>query len=397
MININNTPWDKLTKSDIQALIDGFDRETFFFEFKSDEARNETLQKEISAFANTYGGYILLGISDNKTISGCTSWTEERIHNAIYNGISPTPDFDVKSFGFDQGTVFVIKIEEGSMPPYITKDGKIFERVSSSSMPIKDSAKLSHLYSKHTSNLAKLNNKIGIEELRVHQATPHNLCGYLDLGFEVKCMDKVKVTKAEIYFDYTKIAGMVKDKGGTCGISNLGYSRLITFGDLRSNDNAKATILAEADMHNFIVIMNDGSVKCRICLFAEENGKVEISTLLNGLKLFQDIYGMIFKESLDGNFIYARKYEKLVVIKQFTPYFKAFESDKSDTYLQRHISKYGSNLIVSGNRIPHNDYDIIDRRYFDIFNKDFSIDVIISELFHSAHIILGYIDPPKKH
>jgi len=57
MININNTPWEKLSFSDIQALLDGFDGETFFFEIKSDEARNQTLHKEISAFANTYGGY----------------------------------------------------------------------------------------------------------------------------------------------------------------------------------------------------------------------------------------------------------------------------------------------------------------------------------------------------
>ena len=84
MININNTPWDKLTFSDIQALLESADGETFFFEFKSDDARNHTLHKEISAFANTYGGYILLGISDDKTISGCKTWNEQRIHNVIH-------------------------------------------------------------------------------------------------------------------------------------------------------------------------------------------------------------------------------------------------------------------------------------------------------------------------
>ena len=94
-------------------------------------------------FANTYGGYIFLGITDKKDITGCVKWTEERIHNVIYNNITPTPDFDVQQFHIDGNTVFIIKIEEGSMPPYITSDGKIFERVSSSSMPIKDSAKLS--------------------------------------------------------------------------------------------------------------------------------------------------------------------------------------------------------------------------------------------------------------
>ena len=135
MININNTPWEKLTSADILALLDNDNGESFFFEFKEDGVRNEQLHKEISEFANTYGGYIFLGITDKKDITGCVKWTEERIHNVIYNNITPTPDFDIQQFEIQEKTIFVIKIEEGSMPPYITSDGKIFERVSSSSMP----------------------------------------------------------------------------------------------------------------------------------------------------------------------------------------------------------------------------------------------------------------------
>lgn len=96
MININNTPWSKLTSDDIKALLIETDGETFFFEFKKDDVRNEKIYKEISAFANTFGGYILIGIDDDKSISGCTNWTEQKIHNVIYNGITPLPDFDVK-------------------------------------------------------------------------------------------------------------------------------------------------------------------------------------------------------------------------------------------------------------------------------------------------------------
>ncbi|MGN0576922.1 MAG: helix-turn-helix domain-containing protein [Ruminococcus sp.] len=43
-----------------------------------------SLIKEVSAFANTYGGYNFLGVDDDKTISGCAEWTEQRTHNAIY-------------------------------------------------------------------------------------------------------------------------------------------------------------------------------------------------------------------------------------------------------------------------------------------------------------------------
>ena len=80
MVNINNKPWDKLRFRDIEKFLSEADDENFFFEFKSDDEEPKKLIKEISAFANTYGGYILLGVNDDKTIGGCKKWTEQRIH-----------------------------------------------------------------------------------------------------------------------------------------------------------------------------------------------------------------------------------------------------------------------------------------------------------------------------
>jgi len=376
-------------------LLDNDNGESFFFEFKEDGVRNEQLHKEISAFANTYGGYILLGITDKKNVSGCAKWTEERIHNVIYNNITPTPDFDVRQFQIDGNTVFVIKIEEGSMPPYITSDGKIFERVSSSSMPIRDSAKLSQLYTKRSDSLVRLHKKIGIDELRIHQGTPFNLCAYLDLGFEIQCMDKDKVRQSYVNFDYASIAEQIKNEIGSCSITKVGYSRVVTFGNICSGDNQEHAILPDANMHTFIVLMDDGSVKCRICLFADKDGMTEISSLITSFRLFREMYSKIFRDSIESNFIYARKYEKLVVIKQFTPYYRVLEGDDFDTYLRRHIDKYGNNLIVNGNRIPDNDFDLLDKRYFDRNNLEYHTDSIIEELFRSAHLVLGYIDIPE--
>ena len=110
MVNINNKPWDKLRFHDI---------EKFFFEFKSDDEEPKKLIKEISAFANTYGGYILLGVNDDKTIGGCKKWTEQRIHITIHDCITPTPNFDVRKFTSKGRHIFVIKIEEGAMPPIL--------------------------------------------------------------------------------------------------------------------------------------------------------------------------------------------------------------------------------------------------------------------------------------
>ncbi len=126
MININNKSWDRLDFTDIerQLLLD--DDENFFFEYKNDKVSTKKLSEELCAFANTYGGYIFLGIDDDKKISGCEDWTENKIHNVIHNLITPTPIFDVKKFTSLEGlTVLIIKIEEGIEPPYITSEGKI--------------------------------------------------------------------------------------------------------------------------------------------------------------------------------------------------------------------------------------------------------------------------------
>ena len=108
MININNKIWDKLRLKDIEKYLDTIDDdETFFIEFKEENIRNTQLTKEISAFANSFGGYILLGVNDSKKIVGCSNiWTELKINTIICNGISPTPHFDIKKFDLKNSKKF---------------------------------------------------------------------------------------------------------------------------------------------------------------------------------------------------------------------------------------------------------------------------------------------------
>ena len=396
MININNTPWEKLSSADILALLDNDNGESFFFEFKEDGVRNEQLQKEISAFANTYGGYIFLGITDKKDVTGCVKWTEERIHNVIYNNITPTPDFDIKQLEIKEKTIFVIKIEEGSMPPYITSDGKIFERVSSSSMPIKDSGKLTQLYAKYSENRKRIERKIGIEQLHLHDKSPNNLCGYIDLGFEVQCMDKSKIQNGFYEFDYAKISRYLKEKCGAFSISKVGQTKVITIGEMKANGEMSSLVLPEAAMNNFMVLMADGSAKFRICLFADDKGKVDLSLALVSKFVFRNIYEFIFKDNLNKNFIHAKKYAELVVLKQFTTFFSDSFADSLGMRLEDHIARYGNNLIVCGNRMPYNDYLTIDKRYMDSLGLEFTADEIITELFHDVYSVMGIIDRIKK-
>lgn len=99
MIQINGKEWAALQSEDIRAVISQQDfDESFYFELKDDRVSPKKLMEEISAFANTFGGYIFLGVSDDRRIEGCTNWNEQRIHTTIHDAITPTPSFDIKKF-----------------------------------------------------------------------------------------------------------------------------------------------------------------------------------------------------------------------------------------------------------------------------------------------------------
>lgn len=56
MININGVSWHELSSNDIKQFLSTFNDESFFIEFKNDAVDAKKLVREISAFANTYGG-----------------------------------------------------------------------------------------------------------------------------------------------------------------------------------------------------------------------------------------------------------------------------------------------------------------------------------------------------
>lgn len=401
MVNINNKPWDKLRFRDIEKFLSEADDENFFFEFKSDDEEPKKLIKEISAFANTYGGYILLGVNDDKTIGGCKKWTEQRIHITIHDCITPTPNFDVRKFTSKGRHIFVIKIEEGAMPPYITNRGDIYERVSSGSFPIKDSTRLNQLYQKKKDELIRVKNIVELLPLEIDRNFPENIFAYLDFGFFVATSDKDAIWQKYKKADLEKIANYVRTINKDFSISRVGASYLFSIGDLTAKDDRGNLYPMRAGIHDFMEIFPDGSARGRILLTADPKSyEVDISTFFYYLDMaYKKIYSMFFEGDLYKEFIYAYKYENLKVLKQFIPAYNLI-SDTSNgrkdfgAYLNRHRYKYGNNLIIENSRYPRNDYLLIDRRYFDDLEIKYGQDSLYDELFRSEFTNLGYIDSP---
>ena len=400
MVNINGKPWEELQFKDVQDyLSDPDSNENCFFEYKIDKVEPAKLVKEISAFANTYGGYIFLGVDDNKNIIGCTAWDEQRIHITIHNGITPTPQFDVKRFSADDKIIYVIKIEEGAMPPYITNKGDICERVSSGSCVVTESGKLNQMYHKRADQLVHIKSQIEIPEVEAAKL-PDNVFGYWDFGFSVVTSEQTNLQKKFYTIDLEPIAKYLREINPEFSITRVGYSYVFGMGSATVRTQNGKVVPTAAGVHDFMEIMLDGSVRGRLLLIATpETADVDITSLFYYSSSFlKKVYSLIFGDGYSEIFVYAQKYEKLTVLKQFVPFYKLgtedSESDKNRyrEYLENHKRKYGNNLIMTSNRIPKSDYEIIDRKYFDELNMAYNTGNLYRELFYSAFMNLGYID-----
>ncbi len=403
MLNINGKEWNKLAASDIQAVILGQDfDESFYFELKDDKVSNKKLMEEVSAFANTFGGYIFLGVTDQKQIEGCTEWNEQRIHTTIHDSITPTPSFDVKRFTIGTDIVYVIRIDEGSEPPYITSSGKIYERLSSGSFVIKDSSKLSQIYNKREQLLAKMEQKISIPP--VYENT-NNIYGYIDSGFSLVASD---VQVAIDIFNSANLEAIAKEKAkltSSFSLSHIGNSIVFTPGGLSTQKGH-----LPANTNNFLEIMADGSARMRILLINNNQDDSSVNMMLPAtiLQSYKEIYTKVMGDLFPHKMAYAKKYESLTVRQQFQPvlFYEDYvleihpdwqeDNEKMLAALEKQREIFGTKTVITDDRIPKTGLYTIDKRQIELLGEAYNAESIIDELFYSRFATVGVVPVPEE-
>ena len=403
MININGKEWNKLAASDIQAIISGQDfDESFYFELKDDKVLNKKLMEEVSAFSNTFGGYIFLGVTDQKQIEGCTEWNEQRIHTTIHDSITPTPSFDVKRFTIDTKIVYVVRIDEGSEPPYITSSGKIYERLSSGSFVIKDSSKLSQIYNKREQLLAKMEQKIAIPP--VYENT-NNIYGYIDSGF---CLVASDVQVAIDIFNSANLEAIAKEKAkltSSFSLSHIGNSIVFTPGGLSTQKGH-----LPANTNNFLEIMADGSARMRILLINNNQDDSSVNMMLPAtiLQSYKELYTKVMGDLFPHKMAYAKKYESLTVRQQFQPvlFYEDYvleihpdwqeDNEKMLAALEKQREIFGTKTVITDDRIPKTGLYTIDKRQIELWGEAYTAESIIDELFYSRFATVGVVPVPEE-
>ena len=76
--------------------------------------------KTISAFANTAGGTIYFGITDNRDIKGLLNaqYDAEKISELIHSRITPLPYFILSAFKIEDNDIIAVKVLAGDTTPY---------------------------------------------------------------------------------------------------------------------------------------------------------------------------------------------------------------------------------------------------------------------------------------
>lgn len=102
------------------------ERESKHLEFKSQLPKLSKLVKTCVAFANDFGGKIIIGVDDDGTILGIDENTRDRVYeqfpNSLYDATSPGLLAEIYEKRFDDKVVIIIEIPHSIKKPVCVKD-----------------------------------------------------------------------------------------------------------------------------------------------------------------------------------------------------------------------------------------------------------------------------------
>jgi predicted HTH transcriptional regulator len=111
-----------MKRRDLIDLIEG--GENLICEFKRKFSSPEKIAKEMIAFANTKGGYVLFGIDDNKSVHGVESEKEETelIKDAALNYCEPPLEINIEYMELYGREIVIAEIPESETKPHRLQD-----------------------------------------------------------------------------------------------------------------------------------------------------------------------------------------------------------------------------------------------------------------------------------
>ena len=149
MYNPFNKNISEIKYEDLKKLIENDDAEGWFMEYKRSFPENRKIANSIASFANSEGGWYIVGIEEHKNESNPfeivgfnlngNKKPDDTITNIIKHNITPIPYFESKIVEIPENkVVLIVQVFEGYDTPYISNNGKVYIRVNGTSEPLKD-------------------------------------------------------------------------------------------------------------------------------------------------------------------------------------------------------------------------------------------------------------------
>lgn len=137
---------EELVQDDLRQLIEKEVAEGYFVEYKSDIPAAAKIAKSIASFANSYGGWLIVGVRTNddniaREICGIDRAVHgdpiSKIRDSIKAHVDPVPVFRIRSIDRGDGRVVVIvHVPDSQETPFIHSDGRVYRRVHDASDPV---------------------------------------------------------------------------------------------------------------------------------------------------------------------------------------------------------------------------------------------------------------------
>jgi hypothetical protein len=160
---LTGVTWEALEEKQLAAFLGQAGDEGLTWEVKGGDEegswpRREQIEKAVGGFANSeLGGVLIIGAK--RRAKGKPGWdlnglkppkeeeTELAIAKKIRGGVRPTPNFRVKAWPTSEGRkAAIVLVSPVDRPPAITRDGRVFERTSGATEPVRDPAMLARLF-----------------------------------------------------------------------------------------------------------------------------------------------------------------------------------------------------------------------------------------------------------
>lgn len=147
MYNPFNKVISEIKYEDLKSLIENNISEGWFIEYKrSFPTNNKKIANSIASFANSEGGWYIIGIEEKENESNpseiigfdlkTNKKPSDKITNIVKDNIDPIPYFESKLIKIPNNkVVLIVQVFEGHDTPYIS-NGSIYVRVGETSKPV---------------------------------------------------------------------------------------------------------------------------------------------------------------------------------------------------------------------------------------------------------------------